>query len=89
MGLRLCHEPKANVVALYCSTSGFAFGHVFEGDYCEEEAEDFLEWCEAEYGIGREGDPRSWTAAEMETRFAEWFKASHDKEGNFIVEGDE
>ena len=49
MGVRILHDSESNQAALYCSTSDFAFGPIFnDGDdgehYANDRAEAFLRW---------------------------------------------
>lgn len=83
MGVRLIHDADENRVAMYCSTSGFAFGPVFE--YSADpvgDAQDFLDWLAAgaapKLGVkparaGADGlDPRQFDDGPLETLFVEW-----------------
>ena len=42
MGLRFCEDKGGDVVCMYCSTSGYAFGPTFDS---VEEASAFVEFC--------------------------------------------
>ncbi len=64
MGVRITDD---STVALYCSTSDFAFGPVFCDDKehdATERAEAFLRWLKIE--------PRRLTDAELERKYSEW-----------------
>lgn len=46
MGVHLLTDAKQDITALYSSTSGEAFGPIFEGIFSEDEAHSFLRFCE-------------------------------------------
>jgi len=60
MGVRII-DGGADGAAFYCSTSGFAFGPVFEDAY---EAEEFLQWLPE--------DPRKYKDWELEEKLVEF-----------------
>lgn len=82
MGVRVCHDREQRVAVLYCSTTGIAFGPVFEHDEAAE-VEDFLGWLAeegADWAAG-EGmtptcdgphDARCWSASDLETIKVRW-----------------
>jgi len=57
MGVRILFDPEAGLACLYCSTSEWAFGPVFEGP---NEAAAFLRWL-------RDLTPEQWGAYERVT----------------------
>lgn len=65
MGTHLVVGKKK--VALWCSTSVWAFGPVFDS---EEEAEDFLAFCS--------GDPRGWDDATLRRVHRAWQLSRED-----------
>lgn len=76
MGLRI--SSQEDVVCLFDSTVGQAFGPVFEGNDAEEQAELFVQW----YAITfPKGDLRSdWFVGGvglMMERFGRWHRATH------------
>jgi hypothetical protein len=81
MGIRILHDARADMAALYCSTSDFAFGPVFyerNGHSADERAEAFLRWLEANpvsndmTRIFGSHDPRLLTSNELETAHSKW-----------------
>lgn len=44
MAVRVLHDRREAIAALYCSTEGRAFGPIFEGDDADTDAEQFLTW---------------------------------------------
>jgi hypothetical protein len=58
MSVRITHPTEA---VLYCSTTGIAFGPVFDS---HADAEDFSDW------LGR--DARFFTAEELLEQYVEW-----------------
>jgi len=65
MGVRITHD----CVTLYCSTSGWAFGPVFED---ADQAEAFLEWTKKH--VGR--DLRLLSDEELETEYRKWLSST-------------
>lgn len=66
MGLRL--TSGENVVAMFDSVSGWAFGPTFAD---EDEARDFIEWGTAHYG----GDLRCASDTELASTYSAWWNA--------------
>lgn len=68
MGVRILHDTRSDEACLYCSTSDWAFGPVFQAEghrSAEERAEAFLRWLRI--------DPREITdQAALERKYAEW-----------------
>jgi hypothetical protein len=72
MGVRILHDDAGEMSALYCSTTGVAFGPVIEesqdeaGDHHDsvERAEAFLRWLPA--------DARTYTDAQLMARYSDW-----------------
>lgn len=54
-----------DVVALFCSTTGFAFGPTFDD---EDAAQEFLDW----YDKHEDRDPRLLSDGEMEALHTQW-----------------
>lgn len=71
MSVRTVHEVAAGVACLYCSTTGWAFGPVFNS---RDEAEDFLAWLEAGELAGAldSADPRRYRDQELARLHGEW-----------------
>lgn len=71
MGVRIIQadgEGDSQGAVLYCSTTMWAFGPVFED---ADEAEKFLDWLVT--------DPRSLSDGEMETKYGEFLRAQEQK----------
>lgn len=64
MGCRILEDTEENQACFYCSTSGVAFGPLFES---HEEAEAFMEFLDA--------DPRKFTVGDLVDKHAEFRKA--------------
>ena len=56
-------DGKTETAVMYCSTTMWAFGPVFEN---YEQALDFINWLS--------GDPRSYDSAHLEGHYEEWLK---------------
>lgn len=93
MGLRFIEGKDA--VVMYDSTSGWAFGPVFDGDEALDKAEAFVEWFETgkatatarslEIAEPFDGnDARSWTAGALERLYAVWCDEALDADGDLI-----
>jgi hypothetical protein len=72
MGVRIVEDVGADMAVLYCSTSMWAFGPVFEDS---EQAEDFLDWLPM--------DARTLSNSELEAKHDEWRKTSFTSGGEF------
>lgn len=84
MGVRILNDRDENIAALYCSTSGFTFGPVFDGGPDpEQDALDFLDWLRAGAaarlgispvrGDAADGlDPRQFADDPLETLVGQW-----------------
>lgn len=79
MGVRVLrgnNEGDSNGYScLYCSTTMWAFGGIFNED---EEPEDFLKWLQENTGI----DPRKFTDKEMEIKMAEWRTINNEQKAS-------
>ena len=67
MGVRILHDERAEIAALFCSTSDWAFGPVFynKGDKdAYERVQAFLDWLKV--------DPREVREAILQGRYSEW-----------------
>ena len=73
MGVRILYDDgrrggySGSQAALYCSTSGVAFGPIFHNDHerdADERAEAFLRWLPT--------DPRKYDDAELQSKYSEW-----------------
>ena len=84
MGCRIIHDERGGMAVLYCSTSDWAFGPVFQEDSHHDayaRAESFLRWIEttptwANYEkaimtMGRH-DPRELTERGVERAYSDW-----------------
>lgn len=74
MGVRILIENYHERAVLYCSTTGWAFGPVFES---EAHAESFLKWLREcpqphSYRTQHPGDPRGFTDHELEWAYGVW-----------------
>ena len=80
MGVRVAYDQEVGVACLYCSTSGVAFGPVFDGPDANLEADEFLDWLAgpgADYadrkGIPhRNGDARTFMGHDLARMRARW-----------------
>lgn len=80
MAVATIYDPEGRIAALYCTTTGWAFGPVFTGDDAEDTAEAFLDWffsgkanrVAETLGLrprvaGDDGrDPRAWSDGDLE-----------------------
>ncbi len=44
MAVEIAHDTHRQVAVLYCNTTDRAFGPIFTGPGCAEDAADFLDW---------------------------------------------
>jgi len=44
MSVEIIHDVRRSTAALYCNTTDWAFGPVFTGPGCDQDAQDFLAW---------------------------------------------
>lgn len=85
MAVQVIYDIENDVAALFCTTSGWAFGPVFEGDEPDQRAQEFLDWfssgAAAELAsqidlhqlAGRSGaDPRHWDDQALEQLLNRW-----------------
>jgi hypothetical protein len=80
MGVRILWDSEQDTAALFCSTTGGAFGPVFEGPAANVEAGEFLDWLRENpphwavaIPAGGDGtDPRDYRATELERIVRFW-----------------
>jgi hypothetical protein len=79
MGIRFVIDEPRRKVALFDSTSGFAFGPVLED---EDEAEAFVDFAEIyAAGLGWEQhDPRAFTSRQLEDVYAAFLESNRERE---------
>ena len=86
MGVRILSDRAGTTAAMYCSTSGWAFGPVFSQDddhSADERAEAFLRWLSTNkhayemHPIASGRDARSLTDAGMEKAYSGWLAQEH------------
>ena len=82
MGVRITsHEQSETaVVALYCSTSDFAFGPVFHGWDAKAKARSYLAFIAETDGR----DPRVICDGDLERLYGEWLTAKCDADGELL-----
>jgi hypothetical protein len=89
MGVRL--SSQEDVVCLFDSTVGQAFGPVFEGDAADEKADLFLDWYRSVFPADIRSDWFAGNTALVMDRFNCWWKVVHHAEtGEFnpsVTEG--
>lgn len=83
MSCAILTDEDSGQACLYCTTTDWAFGPLFE---TRESAEDFLEWLAANPHpsgalLGRGTDPREFDDATLERIHSEWRAAGCDDEG--------
>lgn len=74
MATRILHTGDYGRAILYCSTTDWAFGPVFDEDDehdATSRAEAFLEWLKT--------DPRLLSDAEMSARYTEWLAQEQEQ----------
>jgi hypothetical protein len=89
MGVRILYDPEADVACLYCSTSQWAFGPLFES---REDAAEFVAWLRSrsagewakydKFKVDDTGrcDPRVLTDRGLEQAVSDWLAARRDSE---------
>lgn len=77
MGVRTIFDRSEELAALYCSTSGWAFGPIFHGPAADEQAQSFLDWLNC--------DPRHLPDLLLRDAKSEWHGMYVDEDG-FIRE---
>jgi len=92
MAVEIIHDPRRAVAAMWCNTTGQAFGPVFTGPGCEQDADDFIVWVASSPDrtlvrtdeIWVDGtDPRDYTPAGLERMYQRWQQAA-DKHGQEV-----
>jgi hypothetical protein len=90
-------DGATHAAAMYCSTSGWMVGPIFEAPDAEDQIEAFLAWLQAgrwrawsaETGrrprIGDGGDPREWDDGELE-RLVQLWRADHVGEDGWLFD---
>jgi len=61
MGIEILKDEKSGHQCMYCNTTMWAFGGVFDED---EPVQDFIDWLPE--------DPRGYTDRQLEKKIAEW-----------------
>jgi hypothetical protein len=91
MAVEIVHDRQKRVACLYCNTTDWAFGPIFTGPGCNEDAEDFLDWLcrrgpdvsdeigQSLYGDG--SDPRDYDDAGLERMHVRWQQAADKQRG--------
>jgi hypothetical protein len=100
MGVRILHDVETGIACLYCSTTQWAFGPLFES---RQDAEEFLAWVRSrsagewakydKFEVGDTGrcDPRVLTDRGLKQAVSDWLAARRDSEetlgwpGGFVV----
>lgn len=68
MSVRVLESRDGKMAALYCSTTDWAFGPVFQSDEAAEDARAFLKFLGC--------DPRTLSEKELETCYSDWRQAT-------------
>lgn len=92
MAVAIIYDPAAEAAALYCTTTGFAFGPIFEHD-AQAKAEAFVEWfrtgdaAQAARQLristlhGRLDDPRDYFEGDLKALLGAWQAEALDDDG--------
>ena len=87
MAVEIIHDVRRSTAAIYCTTSDWAFGPVFTGPGCDQDAQDFLAWiarspdCSLMNPFGVDGtDARDYTDSGLQRMYGRWQQAA-DKYG--------
>jgi hypothetical protein len=88
MGVRVIYDQQHQIGTMYDSTTGTAFGPVFESVNARQEIEDFLTWLRENeetvswaVAVARDGDgrdPRHYDAGELERIVNHWRQLTED-----------
>lgn len=78
MSVEIIYDPESEQAALFCNSSGWAFGHIFSRVHqngwdldAKEAAEGFLTWHQDNY----QTDPRKISEPTFQGRFLDWSAA--------------
>lgn len=84
MAVEIIHDSKREIAVLIDNTTDWAFGPVFQGPGCAEDAQDFLDWLKQNPGPngdrfhfpGSDGtDAREYTQDGLERTYYRWREA--------------
>ena len=91
MAVQIIHDHQQQIAAMYCTTTDHAFGPVFTGPGCEEDADDFLNWLARNPDLSltlpfamhssKGEDPRDYTDTGLERMYHRWKEAADARRG--------
>lgn len=91
MSVEIAHDTRRQVAVMYCNTSDHAFGPIFTGPGCAEDADDFLNWLPRHTDLsltlpfamhsGKGEDPRDYTDTGLERMVQRWRDSADARRG--------
>jgi hypothetical protein len=93
MAVEIAHDMLREVAVMYDNTADWAFGPIFQGPGCAEDAEDFLDWLPRHADIsltlpgvgvilvGHGDDPRDYTDTGLERMVQRWQDSADNRRG--------
>ena len=89
MAVEIIHDRQREIAALICNTEMEAFGPIFTGPGCAEDAADFLDWLKEHPqpiysnigGIDTASDPRQFGDEALDNAYRRWLDAEDARRG--------
>jgi hypothetical protein len=88
MAVEIIHDTRREIAVMICTTTDAAFGPIFTGPGCAEDADDFLNWLPRNADLtltlpltGHGDDPRDYTATGLERMHQRWRDADDARRG--------
>lgn len=90
MSVEIIHDSKREIAALICNTDMEAFGPIFTGPGCAEDAADFLDWLQRNpqpiyMNVALQpptaSDPRQFSEVALEEAHERWQEADDRQRG--------
>jgi len=88
MAVEIAHDTHRQVAVMYCTTTDTAFGPIFQGPGCAEDADDFLNWLPRNADltltlplVGHGEDPRDYTDTGLERMVQRWRDSADNRRG--------
>ena len=88
MAVEIAHDTHRQVAIMYDTGSDCAFGPIFTGPGCAEDADDFLNWLPRHADVsltlplvGHGEDPRDYTDTGLERMVQRWRDSADNRRG--------
>lgn len=88
MAVEIIHDTRREIAVMVCTTTDTAFGPIFTGPGCAEDADDFLNWLPRNADpslvlpmVGHGDDPRDYKDHGLERMVMRWREAADARRG--------